>query len=393
MDTAIGILKRHSWVLLLIVATIVFLPDSLADHIGIADYRMGYIGYWLVLLVLLARFWIYAWYPPRASVDGRFMPTDVTTANRLITRHALKFCLLTFGLIAAGLLFLAFHEEIHSQLQPFSGKLIEEIGKVFITAGILALSVDGYLKRRLISEFVKDVSPYIEGIGLPREFQDEIAYIKRMKVYRRNFTLNYRIQRDPDHGGRVIVKSTSFFEVVNPTDEDQMYTLEAAVGDEPGLSAKLVCGYTPFKPDGTQEAIYFHGKLNEKTRYFEIREKIRVPVGHQIKCWADSETSELEKETETTYLTNATVGITVLVDAPRDFLIDVDIGHRYMDTARVLEVSPAEPGGLRRWELDAALLPWHSVTVEWKPRDVAQRLVEEEGSTANKAAQENKKPL
>ncbi len=86
-----------------------------------------------------------------------------------------------------------------------SVEVAQEFGKAFLVAAILASSVDIYVKRRLVSDFVRDVSRFIEGLGLPQEFQEEIRFIRNIDVYRKAFEITYTIRPIPKSSGYVRV--------------------------------------------------------------------------------------------------------------------------------------------------------------------------------------------
>jgi len=142
----------------------------------------------------------------------------------ILRKRQIIFYSLIVGLLVVGSA-LVYYSEHLAKLHPgLSGRFLDEVGKALLIAGILAGSVDIYLKRRLASDFVRDVAPFIEGMGLPQEFQDEIAFIRRLPIYRKNLWLRYRIERmPPPKQGYVRLLTTVSCEVLNATDETQEF--------------------------------------------------------------------------------------------------------------------------------------------------------------------------
>jgi len=136
------------------------------------------------------------------------------------------------ALLLFGFVVILKAEEIAEGITFLTQPVIEEVGKALMAAGILAGSVDIYLKRRLATDFVRDISPFIEGMGLPQEFQDEIAFIRRIPLYRKDFQLEYKIFDDPVLiPGYVRVRTSIWYELINPTEQAQPYEHVVAVGN------------------------------------------------------------------------------------------------------------------------------------------------------------------
>jgi len=65
-------------------------------------------------------------------------------------------------------------------------ELAVSVAHALVIAGILALTVDGYLKARLLKEVMQDTAKYLIGYELPAEIQDRIHEIMGTALVRHN---------------------------------------------------------------------------------------------------------------------------------------------------------------------------------------------------------------
>jgi hypothetical protein len=89
---------------------------------------------------------------------------DLIVRSLISTQHHLSSILFYALLVAVGLLGLAmiYCPDVFTHYLPsIRDAVFEELGKALLIASILALSVDLYVKQRLLTDFVRDVSPYI----------------------------------------------------------------------------------------------------------------------------------------------------------------------------------------------------------------------------------------
>jgi hypothetical protein len=262
--------------------------------------------------------------------------------------------------------------EAATHLPPAVISFLEEVGKALIIASILAGSVDIYLKRRLATEFAKDVSPFIEGLGLPREFQDEIAFIKRIPIYRRNFQLTYRIYRDPElRQGMVRVRTTFAYEIVNPTDTPQTFDVGLAVEDshpDVGPASIVSVGIRGESINATmRNADEIRKKMTVNAGFLEYKEQVLIPANSEgLLAWTEGESYLEESDSDIVYLTQATTHISVHVEAPDDLSVDVYIGHRFQEMSPPkVALIPPPPARTHTWQMSAGMLRGHAIFIEW----------------------------
>jgi hypothetical protein len=120
-----------------------------------------------------------------------------------------------FSLIGTGMIFIYW----------FQSKFIHSLSEAAIIAGILGLTVDHYVKKRLVREAARDIDKYLLGYALPGELREKISEARYAKVVRRKFECTYTIL--PIAGEKRIKLETDLtFEVENITSRIQEYTAE-----------------------------------------------------------------------------------------------------------------------------------------------------------------------
>ncbi len=296
--------------------------------------------------------------------------------KKKIIFHAINFFLLVCGgaLLILHAQKLATCGFIPKHLSSHFHHIFEEIGKALAVAGVLASTVDIFLKKMLTAEVIRDVAPFIEGVGLPEQFRHEIAHIRRIPVYRKNFCLSYKITEDDFPQGFIKLSCSWLFEIVNSTDEDQIFDFSVAVEDKyPYIkSPKIISAGAK---DGTK-IIWQHKtcrwiqfsfpflKKTEKTKWIETGHKIPIPPkSESITCWIHTESIVKADSEETFYMSHPTLNFTVHVDAPNDYHVNVDFGHRSKDIHQL----PPE-NDTHTWRTGIALLTCHSLRTEWRPK-------------------------
>jgi hypothetical protein len=302
-------------------------------------------------------------------------------------RALVRFYFTVGGIAVIGALSILGAPDIVRSISFFSVPFVEEMGKAFIVAAFLAASVDVFLKKRLASEFVRDVSPFIEGIGLPSEFQEEIAFIRRMPVYRKNWHLTYRIMREDALGEEFVrTKVSCTSQVINHTEESQPF---CHVSDAeyvhkqfpaPAIRAGLVI-------NGDQKKVV-SSTLNATSGHYECKIPTKLkPNADDLVCWSELDTIAEVSDADIFYLTHPTVNVTVRVEAPAELEVKVYIGHRFQEDGlnRVRQIPPP-PLQTHTWQLDRAMLAWSSIYIWWTPKDPKALARSGTGAQARSAA-------
>jgi hypothetical protein len=93
----------------------------------------------------------------------------------------------------------------------------QKFSKALIIAGILTITVDPFVKRRLLREASKDIFHHLIGFSLPIEMRDRIkSIVLNTNLYRKDMELTCTFTRVPD-GVRIDFKYK--FELINPSSE------------------------------------------------------------------------------------------------------------------------------------------------------------------------------
>jgi hypothetical protein len=95
------------------------------------------------------------------------------------------------------------------------------LGDALIIAAILAITVDFYLKDRVLREVSADVSKYLVGYRLPGEVQDRIRSLLQTRWIKRNCRIRLRLIDLKDGTVRIEIKASR--NVENITTEDASF--------------------------------------------------------------------------------------------------------------------------------------------------------------------------
>jgi hypothetical protein len=97
------------------------------------------------------------------------------------------------------------------------------IFEAIVVAGVIVAFVDPIMKWRLLSEFAKDLFPYMMGFELPQKIQERLRdMISITKLYRQDMTMHLRFCLTGTH--EVKIHFVTKFQLVNPTSSKIKYT-------------------------------------------------------------------------------------------------------------------------------------------------------------------------
>lgn len=103
------------------------------------------------------------------------------------------------------------------------GHTAEGIGEALIIAGILGLTVDGYIKEHLLEDASRDIAKYVWGYRLPTELQNRFEALMLTKRITRDFHLHYELSLIKEAPGKVLVETTLIYETQNIGIEELPY--------------------------------------------------------------------------------------------------------------------------------------------------------------------------
>ena len=110
-----------------------------------------------------------------------------------------RFLLLLVLLVAVGVV-LSYFGSKHW------GHSAEVIGDALIIAGVLGLTVDGYVKAHLLEEASQDIAKYLVGYQLPGQIQDTIKELMCTKLVNRDLHLHYRLSLLKENPGNILAE-------------------------------------------------------------------------------------------------------------------------------------------------------------------------------------------
>ena len=307
--------------------------------------------------------------------------TDLVAAILIFVWHR-RWGIVFYGgmalLAISGLALIHNPLELTRWITFISVEVAQEFGKAFLVAAILASSVDIYVKRRLVSDFVRDVSPFIEGLGLPQEFQEEIRFIRNIDVYRKAFEITYTIRPIHESPGYVRVDTFIKFDVVNLSGQTRPFSHRLSSETEHqqvGRSEIIHAGARgcSLEYNLSRQQRNFGSTVTRNTSSVVFQKESLVPPtqpsGAACTYWGNMTSVSKEKDSDVFFFPQPTLRPEVRVDCPEDMEVDVYFGHRYQDKKPTPIARASESDDvLTLWQLPAACLTWSAVVVSWRKK-------------------------
>ena len=140
---------------------------------------------------------------------------------------SVTFLLVTIGTVVVGALGIV----ISFRYGERTSKIIEAIGEALLIAGVLALTVDRYIKHKLAEEVAHDVARIAFGFHLPPEAEAIFKDITTgWRLFRENLVITWSISRIPSsHLLKVVVHFC--FEIRNIGTSEEPYKQSVFVED------------------------------------------------------------------------------------------------------------------------------------------------------------------
>lgn len=242
-------------------------------------------------------------------------------------------------------------------------ELSQRAGEAVLIALALAISVDFYLKKKIVEE----VSAFIRGSHLPLEMRHEMDHVVRLKLYRSDYEVNLELV---DAGrGMVTLKSSLSYFLNNPTNEDLPFDFATRLEDSP--VSKLIQAGASGVVDAKGESADFVDpgpSLTLQSGMLEWKRRTFIPAStvRRARFWIETARQLRECDELTTYSREPTVRYRITVKCPTDFDVRVHFGYHNQSLVRPLpEHKPTS------WSLNAALLPQAAVSILWKKRSAS----------------------
>ena len=201
-----------------------------------------------------------------------------------------------------------------------------------LIAGVLAVTVDRYVKLRLREDIAHDVFFAALGVHLPSELKEEILAIGDCKLVRRDLFVTYKLSA---HKNSLLVNCETqvSFSMHNLTDQSQAFTHEIAVPDAPSgcvttaspitfVKAQMSNGIAPYELSSAQI------EFDESDHGLAWKKVVRIPPHDNVRFWSTHH-QVLPAEFEEPFIfAQPTIGVTVRVEAPPEIEHGVIFDHR-----------------------------------------------------------------
>lgn len=112
---------------------------------------------------------------------------------------------------------------VHAPVSGVDFEFSKAVGHALIVAGILSVTVDVYVKRRLVREVSHDTFKYLIGLRLPEELQDKIQEIAETKLVRHDWHFDYKLSHVKGAPDKVKLVAELRFCVENISNRSQEY--------------------------------------------------------------------------------------------------------------------------------------------------------------------------
>jgi hypothetical protein len=235
-------------------------------------------------------------------------------------------------------------------------ELAVSVSHALMVAGILALTVDRYVKHRLLKELATDVSKYLIGYELPREVQDRIHDIMATSVIRFNYEQRYRLFEDTD--GEIKAEVQLSYDVENWSGTPRWYTPELHFGKHERATVVEVGCHTT---DTEAQFLLSGGALRPYIR--EDGDSLRLS-GRDIAIQPRSRGVKYRifqkyflkppVPLDITAFAKPTIGVTVIVDHPENLRCSLEA------------MAPTTIQIGTRWELRQLFMPGEHITLKWE---------------------------
>lgn len=240
-------------------------------------------------------------------------------------------------------------------------ELAHSLGDALVIAAILSLTVDQYVKWRVLREVTSDVSKYLIGYRLPEQLQDRIRSIMQTKWILRNFQVRIRIARQ---GTTKLEADVTISESVqNITSETQEYD------DYISFSKLEINRVTELRCDGGSRESNYHfsdtqiQRIEESGQFRHVAQKVRIPPIADADRDFQFSKRYLAPHTyasrEVLTFREATIGADIqITDCPNDL--------------RFYLVPSPDQETHHRWTYNRLFLPGEQIVIQWEREEEAE---------------------
>jgi hypothetical protein len=270
--------------------------------------------------------------------------------------------LIGLGAAVAGVVIMTLSKTLHDatiagvRIEP----IVSELGGAFLIAGLLALTLERVLVTRLTEEVRSGVEAYYLTYGLPKEFGDEVIYVREVRLARKDYIVRVRIRNHETLDDKVHVEIHVSYTVINFSNEEIEYRQLMAIEEVGEDTARIVRASRTGADLSSERVMEMPGaKVDEVVR---VRPNARDPrnrIEYLVrKVFAKAYGSDW------LILSQPAVNVHLMLDEkPDDLDFEVTIGHRAQNALKT--------DGTRFWRLDKAFFPGASINFEWKKKPPA----------------------
>jgi len=241
---------------------------------------------------------------------------------------------------------------------PYLGEgFRKSLGDALLVSAVLALTVDWYLKERVLREISTDVSKYLIGYRLPDEVQNRIRWLLQTQWIRRNCQIRCRLRELASK--RIQLEVTISEELQNITAETLPYqdTIEYEKHD-PQQIMELRCDSDDTRARYCLEgaAIHIREKADDPGVMQALGKRVRIPPAHDTFGRAYRFTTRYQVQYPATYsdvisFGKPTIGAVLEVECPTDYRFNA---------------GEADVAVHNRWEYRRLFLPGESIRFRWE---------------------------
>lgn len=260
-------------------------------------------------------------------------------------------------LLVAGLLFASGLLLSSIGFPYLSERFSAALGDALMIASVLGLTVDYFLKERVLRDVSADVSKYLIGYRLPVEVQDRIHWLLQTHWIRRNFQIRCRLSEVAE--ARVRLEITVSHELQNITGEPLIYQdFMEFERHEPQRVIEIRCDSDDPKAQYryADEEVQAREKPDDPGVMQVSGKKVKIPPVHEAVGRTYRFTTRYVAEypshySDAIHFSRPTINV----------LLEAECPDTYRFTA-----SGADVAGHNRWEFRRLFLPGENITFRWQ---------------------------
>jgi len=255
--------------------------------------------------------------------------------------------------VALGLIVLGFAGMTVGTRLPM--EIGRAVGEGLFIAGVLALAVDPFLKRRLLHEASRGIFKHMLGFDHEPEIKDRLEEIVfKTKLYARDRRIRCKIEPLETDKSKVRLTVTQSWSVDNPTFKSISYPVGLAFEQSERPSKATVKALV--KNGQGRETAEFAADPDEPGIIRTKGDPIEVPPGDDVVsvetvCVLEDQPNDFRHDFVTAM---PLIDVTVTVEAPDNFEIRTSRGF-------------SESNG-RMWRYRKLFMPDEKVTIRWFPK-------------------------